>query len=85
MSVSLSLCLSMCVGRVRTQENGKSCMDLAEGGPNPMTVRLLRNFRPHRSEAAKSAKSKSQLKMEQIVARRAARTEAEAKAGAPEL
>jgi hypothetical protein len=45
-------------------------MDLAQ--ENPMTMRLLRNFRRARSEASKQAKSKSQLKMEQIMAKREA-------------
>lgn len=57
-------------------ENGRSCMDMAL--ENPMTVRLLRNFRRQRSEASMAAKSKSQLKMEQIKAKRAANTAAAA-------
>lgn len=59
-------------------------MDLAKT-LNPMTVRLLHNFRRPRSEAGKNAKSKSQLKMEQIMAKRAAAAEAAAAAAAAEL
>lgn len=57
---------------------GQSCMDLT--GDNPLTVRLLRHFRPPPSPASKGAKSKSQLKMEQIMARREASRRAAAAA-----
>ena len=65
------------------QKDGQSCMDMAQ--ENPMTVRLLRNFRRSRSGPGKQAKSKSQLKMEQIKAKREAAKQAAAAASGADL